>query len=209
MKRARSEDAKDARRQALLVAAMDQFYERGFAAARMQDIARRAGLSKGTLYLYFDSKDDLFRALIDTFAVPNLEAIEAMTASAPSFADALDAIAAFAPGVVRESNLPKLMKVLAGDSHNFPDIIQSYRSDVLDRVLGAIAALLERARDAGEIAVEHPGLMARLVVAPMAMSMLWQAVFGRTKGADVDVETLFELHAQNLARALAPAGAPG
>lgn len=201
MKRARSQDAKDARRESLLTAAMDEFYERGFAAARMQDIAKRARLSKGTLYLYFDSKRDLFRALIDTFAVPNLEAIEAMTASAPSFDDALDAIAEFAPRLVRESNLPKLMKVLAGDSHNFPDIIQSYRTDVLDRVLAATAGMLERARDAGEIAVDQPGLAARLVVAPMAMSMLWQAVFGHTKGERVDVEKLFELHATNLRHA--------
>ena len=69
MQRARSEAAKDTRRQALLTAALDEFFERGFAAARMDDIARRAGFSKGTLYLYFDSKEALFASLIETFAL--------------------------------------------------------------------------------------------------------------------------------------------
>lgn len=203
MKRARSESAKDARRLVLLDAALDAFYERGYSAARMEDIAGRARLSKGTLYLYFESKEDLFRALIDTFAVPNLETIETMMATASSFAAAIDGIAAFAPRLVRESHMPKLMKVLAGESHNFPQLIQGYRTDVLDRVLAAIAGLLERAHDAGEIRVDEPRLTARLVVAPLAMSMLWQAVFGRTEGESVDLESLFRTHALNLRRALA------
>ena len=79
MQRARSQTDKDARRQLLLQAALDEFFERGFAAARMEDIARRVDLSKGTVYLYFKSKDDLFRALIEEHALPNLETIEMIT----------------------------------------------------------------------------------------------------------------------------------
>ena len=62
MKRARSDEAKDERRAQLLDAALDEFFEKGFSAARMDDIARRAKLSKGTLYLYFDSKKAMFQA---------------------------------------------------------------------------------------------------------------------------------------------------
>ncbi|MEO1594533.1 MAG: helix-turn-helix domain-containing protein [Pseudomonadota bacterium] len=203
MKRARSDDEKDARRRLLLAAALDEFFERGFSAARMADIATRAELSKGTVYLYFESKDELFRELIETLAVPNLETIERMTRTAPSFEAAMAAIATFAPQLIRETHLHKLMKVLTGDSHSFPDIVASYRRDVIDRVLAAVTALLQNAHDAGEISVAEPALTARLVVAPMIMSMLWQAVFAPTDRVPIDLETLFQLHAENMKRALA------
>ncbi len=203
MQRARSQTDKDARRQLLLIAALDEFYERGFTAARMEDIAARAELSKGTLYLYFKSKDDLFRALIEKHAVPNIETVEMISRTAPSFDAALAAIANFAPRLIRETHLPKLMKVIAGDSQGFPDIIKSYRTDVLDRVLGAIADILRQAHDAGEIEVAQPELAARLVIAPMVMSMLWQAVFAQTDDTPIDLETLFQIHTDHLKRALA------
>ena len=202
MQRARTETDKNRRRELLLTAALDEFYERGFAAARMEDIARRAALSKGTLYLYFESKDDLFRALIQQHAVPNIASIEAMSHAAPSFESALGAIASFAPQLIRHSQLPKLMKVLAADSHNFPDVIQSYRTEVIERGLSAIANALERAAASGEIQVEDAPLMARLVIAPMVLSMLWQALFAETDDEPIDLERLFAMHAANLKRAL-------
>ena len=203
MKRARSDNEKDARRRLLLTAALDEFFERGFSAARMEDIATRVNLSKGTVYLYFESKDELFRELIQTLAVPNLETIERMTRTAPSFEAAMSAIATFAPQLIRETHLHKPMKVLSGDSHNFPEIVKSYRFEVIDRVLAAITALLQNAHDAGEISVVDAALTARLVVAPMVMSMLWQAVFAPTDRVPIDLETLFQLHAENMKRALA------
>jgi AcrR family transcriptional regulator len=96
MKRARSDDAKDERRQALLLVALDEFFQKGFTAARMDDIARRAGLSKGTLYLYFESKEALFTALIETLAMPNLSHIETISTMASTIREALDRLVAFA-----------------------------------------------------------------------------------------------------------------
>ena len=84
MKRARTKKAKDERRLALLRAGLDEFFERGFTAARMDDISKRAGLSKGALYLYFSSKEELFKSLVEEYAVPNVERIEAMTRAAPA-----------------------------------------------------------------------------------------------------------------------------
>ena len=203
MPRARTEQAKDQRRADVLAAALDEFFERGYAAARMHDIADRAGLSKGTLYLYFASKEELFRALIDTFAMPNLEMIETLANAAPSFHEAIDKLATAAPIMIRETRLPKLMKVIIGDSHNFPELVVSYRDNVLNRLIGIIAELLKRSAAAGEIRVEEPALTARLVMAPIAFSGLWHAVFAQTPGGVVDIERIFRLHAENMKRALA------
>ncbi|MDJ0922875.1 MAG: TetR/AcrR family transcriptional regulator [Henriciella sp.] len=204
MLRARTVSDKDSRRQELLDAALDEFFERGFSAARMEDIAKRAGLSKGTLYLYFDSKDALFKAIIDALATPNLEVISAIATSAPSFSEALDRVAVFAPTVIRTSKLPRLMKVIVGDSHTFPEILIEYRQNILDRILGLFGELLSQAKAAGEIEVEDPYLAARIVMGPMLLSGLWHALFSDTPGGEVDLEKLFRMHASAMKKAFAP-----
>jgi AcrR family transcriptional regulator len=208
MKRARSDDAKDERRQALLLVALDAFYQKGFAATRMDDIAAMAGLSKGTLYLYFDSKEALFTALIETLAMPNLSQIEGIATMAPSLRDALDRLVVFAPLLVRHSKLPRLMKVLIGDSHNFPEIIRTYRTQILDRVLGAFAHMLDAAKARGEIDIGDAGLMARLIMAPIAFSGIWHAVFAGDPAAEVDLESLFAMHADLVMKAISTNGPP-
>lgn len=202
MLRARSEEAKDERRQALLGAALDEFFEKGFAATRMDDIARRASLSKGALYLYFDSKEALFHGLVESLASPSLDTIEQITEHAASLKDALSGIRRFAPVLIRETDLPRLMKVMVGDSQLFPDIVRTYREELVDRVLSMIASLLKRANDAGETKIDNPDLTARLVMAPVVFSALWQAVFNQQSEAEVDLDELFALHEQMMLRAL-------
>ena len=187
-----------------MAVALDEFFQKGFSAARMDDIAARANVSKGTLYLYFDSKESLFKALIENIAMPNLEMIEGIAASAPSVFDALHSLAAFAPKVIRHSNLPRLMKVMIGDSHNFPDIIADYRTRILDRVLRALAMVLANAKQRGEIETDDPALLARLLIAPMVFSGIWQAVFGGAADAKVDLEALFRMHVKIMTKGLDP-----
>ena len=203
MKRARTDAAKDERRLALLEAALEEFYQRGFSAARMDDVAARAGVSKGTLYLYFKSKDELFKAIVDTFAIPNVEHVESMAAMAPTGLGGLRSIARFAPTLIRHSRVPKLMKILVGDSTAFPETVRTYRVMVLDRLLGVLSGALARAHEAGEAHVPDPALTARIVIAPIALSGMWHVLFGDDPDAQVDLESLFELHVDLLQRALA------
>ena len=202
MQRARSDEAKDERRQAFLNAALDEFFDRGFTAARMDDIARRAGVSKGALYLYFDSKEALFAALVETVAVPNLEIIERSVAEAPSAVEAIRAMLRLAPYLIRTSDLPRLMKVLVGDSRAFPDVVTRYRQDVIDRVMGAVISMLARGRDNGEFEIADPQLTARLVAAPSLFSAMWRVVFEHDPEARVDLDALFALHERMLLKGL-------
>ncbi len=113
-------------------------------------------------------------------------------------------IAAFAPELIRKSDVPKLMKVLVGDATTFPEVVRAYRRAVLDRLLAALSALLARGHEAGEIHAPDPVLTARLVIAPVALSGLWQVMFGKDRTARVDLDALFSLHVDMLSRALAP-----
>lgn len=203
MQRARTDDAKDERRQAMLAAALEVFVEKGFAAARMDDIARTASLSKGTVYLYFPSKEDLFEAVLRNVAIPNVERMEGLMRDAPSVGEALDGVAQFAPHLIRNTRIPQIMKLLISEAGTFPQIVQAYREDVLDRLLAAVAGLLARAHKAGEIDAPEPMLAARLVAAPIAFSGIWSVVFETDPKARVDVEALIALHVQHLKKALA------
>jgi len=206
--RALTEEAKDDRRRVFLRAALDEFFEKGFTAARMEDIAKRASVTKGTLYLYFTSKEEVFTELINHFAAPNLKHLESIALSSASFSDAMDQLAAFAPVLIAETDMPRLMKVLIGDSHNFPDIIHDYRTEILERLLAIISTALRRARASGEIACDDADLTARLIVAPVVFSGVWQAVFNKDNKHAVDLRALFGMHADNIRRALEPAKVP-
>lgn len=202
MRRARTVEAKDERRQALLAAALDEFFEKGFAATRMDDIAKRACLSKGAVYLYFDSKESIFHGLVESLASPNLEIVERMTHEAATLKEALHGIRLFAPNLIRQTELPRLIKVLVGDSQLFPDIVREYREELVNRVLSMITSLMRRADETGEAKIENPELTARLVMAPVIFSALWQAVFNQKSEAEVDLDELFALHEQMMLRAL-------
>lgn len=205
--RARTDEAKDERRTAFLMAAIDEFFEKGFEAARVDDIAKRAGLSKGTLYLYFKSKEDLFQALIDMAAAPKLEEMERIVSTASSALEAISGILKFAPVMVRQSIMPRIIKVLIGDGNRFPAVAHAYRRQIIEHILGLIAGILKRGHDAGEIDVIDPDLTARVVIAPIFMSMIWHILFEQDTldgESNIDLEALFSVHHAMLMRALAP-----
>jgi len=202
MRRARTLEAKDERRAALLRAALDEFFERGFSAARMDDIAKRAGLSKGAVYLYFDSKDALFTSLVDEYAVPNIDLIEQAVNASGGGVAAISTLMKMAPHFIRTTPVPRIAKILIADAPAFPETVTAYRKKVVERVLGMMAGMLRDAKERGEIEIGDPALVARLVVAPIIMSAMWFVVFEHDAEARVDLETLFATHEDMLMRAM-------
>lgn len=207
MQRARTQAAKDERRKAMLTAALDEFYERGFTAARMDDIANRAGLSKGAIYLYFNSKDALFTALVNEFALPNVERLEMITSQAESAADAIRMMMAFAPILVRETVVPRIIKVLIADAPAFPETVSAYRKNVVERGLGLLTGIMRKAADRGEFKIANPEATARILIAPVIFSAIWQVLFEHDKEAVVDVKELFSVHEKMILTALSSGGA--
>jgi len=195
MERALTDKAKQDRRLSMLDAAVAEFFDNGFAAARMDDIAARAGVSKGTLYLYFKSKEDLFTGLIEAFALPNLAQAEAAVEQSNSAREALRVLIRLMPHILRNTPMPKLAKVLIGDAGRFPDVVHQYRRSVFDRIVGIITRILERGQAEGEFGVTDPVLTARLVVAPVFLSAIWHVVFEPIdQDISVDLDALFALH---------------
>ena len=196
---------KDTRPAELLDAALTVFAEKGFAAARMEDIAARAGAAKGTLYLYFASKEAVFEALVRTLIVPNLDLAEAAAAShrgpiAPLLRRAAPLLAA----IIRDGRLVVLPRLLIGELHRFPELARFYKATVVDRALGLIARLHRQGVETGEFRRQDSEAVARLVVAPMLMLAVWRAVFAPHEAEPLDPARVLDAHVETLLRGLAP-----
>ncbi len=202
MKRAQTETQKSEREAQIIQSALEQFFQNGFSATTMESIGRHAGISKGTLYLYFDSKESLFIAIIKTIAIPQIEHLEALLIQKPSVLETLALLQTELPRLLRVSQLPKVAKVLISDAFIFPEVVRHYRTHVVDRGLSAVANCLRRGMDNRELVPLDPEMTARLVFAPVLMSAIWTLVFDRTCNTQLNLELLFETQHKILIRAL-------
>jgi AcrR family transcriptional regulator len=193
----------DERPREICAAALEVFAEKGFAAAKLDDIARRAGVSKGTLYLYFRDKQDLFRAVVRSAIAPNIEqvtsAISSLDAPFPDVVRTL--LAAFAE---REARLPigAVAKMVVGESRNFPELARVWHDEVASRAIGAIAAFIERAQQRGEVLPGDPRLYAFSLMGPMVLGALWRTTLVPAGGQPLDLHTLAKQHAETVLRGL-------
>ncbi|RYF73677.1 MAG: TetR/AcrR family transcriptional regulator [Comamonadaceae bacterium] len=171
--RAKRERRKEARPGELLQAALDLFVEKGFAATRSEEVAARAGVSKGTLFLYFPSKEELFKAVV----VENLagrftewnqefEAFEGSTADMLRYCMRIwwDRV-----GATQASGLTKLM---LSEGNNFPDLAEFYRREVVRPGHALLRRIFQRGIDSGEFAPVDVDHAIYAVIAPMTFLML-------------------------------------
>jgi len=196
---------KEARPGEILDAALAEFAARGFAAARMDDIAARAGVTKGTLYLYFASKEELFKSLVResigaAIAARRMEA----EAFAGSTAELLATVLRFMGYFARTSDRAVLPKIMMAEAGNFPELLRFYRAEIVDNGLGLLAAIIGRGIARGEFRKIDPQHAARLCVAPLLLVMLWRTSFAREETVPYDLEGLIEAHIDVLLRGLAP-----
>lgn len=196
---------KDARPAELLDAALDTFREKGFAATRMEDIAARAGVSKGTIYLYYPSKQAVFEALVRANLVPRIERIQALMATAQGSAtERLHMmITAFAQ-VAADARLVALPKLVLAEAGNFPDLARFYRHEVVGRGLALVAGILRGGMESGEFRALDAEVTARLFMAPMILAALWRTTFAPIEDVPLPPETLLRQHLDLFLRGLRP-----
>jgi AcrR family transcriptional regulator len=177
---------KDARPGEILQAALSVFAERGFAAAKLTEVARRAGVSKAALYLYFETKEDLFRAVARTLVAPNLAAMAAaLEASEAPFAELAPALLSGAAALLADGRAISIARMVISESGNFPDLAHIWREDVVEQVLTLVAGLIARAQARGEVVAGDPRLFAFSLMGPLVMGGLFRAVFGETGAPDL------------------------
>jgi AcrR family transcriptional regulator len=186
---------KDDRPAELTAAALQLFVERGYAATRLDDIAARASVSKGTLYLYFRNKEELFQAVVRKGLVETIETGEALVAEfrgrTPELLVLL--IHSWWDALVRSpySGIPKLV---IGESGNFPELAQIYFEEVIERGSRLVESVVLRGVQAGEFRALDPHRLTRVAIAPVVMAALWKHSFGRLEARDIADETYLDTH---------------
>ena len=199
----RWERRKDARPGELASAALELFVERGFAATRLDDVAKRAGVSKGTLYLYFDSKDDLFKAVIREGIVSRiLEFEDRMRAYQGSSADLMRLLVKTWWQKIGSTKLAGITKLMMSEAGNFPELARFYHDEVIVRGLALFTAAIQRGIDSGEfrpIELEHTP---HICAAPVVMLMLWRNSFDLCGIEKMDPDVYLATHTDLLVRGL-------
>jgi AcrR family transcriptional regulator len=200
---ARFRRRKEARPSELIDAALTCFAERGFAATKLDDIAAKAGVSKGTVYLYFPSKEELFKAVIRESILPNLVRAESLLAgSDASCAEQLRRLIEFMTGRMASSPIGIIPKLIITEAGNFPDVARFYLETVVHRGFALIGGVLERGIARGEfrkLDVRHTTFC---VIAPILLTGLWRHSLGRLEPDGLDADALWRTHADLIVRGL-------
>jgi AcrR family transcriptional regulator len=173
-KKPRWQRRKDERPAEIIAAALDVFTTRGFSATRLDDVAAKAGISKGTLYLYFRNKEDLFKAMVRETLVPNIKLAE------ERLADVQGDTAALLGEVLRNmvgvivSPIGAIPKLVIAEAGNFPDLARFYVEEVVGRGLGVLGRLVACGTARGEFRAIDPATAAPVLVAPLLVLAMWK-----------------------------------
>ena len=189
--RRRAVVAEDRRRQ-ILDAALDVFAEHGYAAARLEDVAARAGVAKGTIYLYFADKRTLFMELARTAAAPMIERIGELAVADAPIDQMLRSLAVRFETEVLGTRRKEVFRLVIAEAGRFPEIAEFYHRDIVSRMLPLLREVLARAARRGELRVGVEQALPHLFIAPFFMSIIWDGLFGSIE--PLDTHALLSAH---------------
>jgi AcrR family transcriptional regulator len=181
-----------ARREAILSAALDEFSAQGFAATRLDDVARRAGVAKGTIYLHFRDKEALFQELIRSVLGPFVGTLElALKADLPVRQIAEQALELFVREVY-ETRRKDVIRLILTEGQRFPQLAEFYYREVLSRAIAAFRQLMRGAVERGELKSDALARFPQLMAAPAIVAIMWNGLFDRFE--PIDPRALMRAH---------------
>jgi len=186
---------KNARPEEILAAALDVFTDRGFAATKLEDVARRAGVTKGTIYLYFENKEALFKALIRQTIVPVIAQGEELAKSFTGSArDLFERLVREYWRLVGETSLVGIPKLMMAEANNFPELARFYYEEVVTRGHRLMASVLERGIKAGEFRPVNVAVATKLAMAPVMHAVIARKAFSACMPEGFDIASYLDTH---------------
>lgn len=180
------------RREAIVAAGLDEFTARGFAATRLDDVAKRAGVAKGTIYLHFKDKEALFQELVRTALVPLI----ARLSNPPMMGGSVRAMMeGFTDMLAREvvgTKRGEIVRLIISEGTRFPELAEFYYREVVAHGVSGIRKLVEYGIARGEVRHEALLQFPQLVIAPAILSIVWQGLFGKI--APLDTKAMLRVH---------------
>ena len=183
----------------ICAAALQVFAEKGFAAAKLDEIAKRAGVSKGTLYLYFEDKEQLFRAVVRDTVVPNVENLRAaLIQTGLPFADLVRLFLGQFVEIANRVPIGAVAKMVISESRNFPELAKVWHDEVVSKGIGTLTALIEMGQAKGEVRDGDARLHAFTLMGPMLMGLLYRETLEPVGGAPLDFGALVRQRADTV-----------
>jgi len=191
-RRPQGADRRAERRDAIIAAALDEFSARGFAATRLDDVARRAGVAKGTIYLYFRDKESLFQELVRALVSPLVGAITSAPLHDIPIRAVVEMIVDVFVNEIFGTRRKDVLRLIITEGPRFPKLAEFYYREVISRVLPILRARLTLAVERGELAHDALARFPQLLVAPALMAIVWSGLFERFQ--PLDVRALMRAH---------------
>lgn len=195
----------EARPAEILAAALEVFAARGFQGARLEEVARRAGVSKGALYLYFETKADLFRAVVTDAISPNIEHVKALASAPVTFEQAVrTGVGMLARTVVTDRRISGVVKLVIAESRNHPELATIWHETVVQPGLQMLGGLVAAAQARGEVRPGDPRMYAFGLMGPMLLAMVWRETFEPIGAEPIDVAALADQHLDSVLKGMRP-----
>ncbi|MEM1264014.1 MAG: TetR/AcrR family transcriptional regulator [Pseudomonadota bacterium] len=181
----RNQRRKEDRPDEIVAAAFTEFADRGYADTKLDRVAKRAGVSKGLVFLYFKTKEQLFKAVVRAVVVPRIDAFEAaIAAHEGSLASFLRGPFVEFAAALPESPARHVVRLIVAEGPKHPDLTRWYHDNVISRVTAALAGLFQRAEDSGEIKAATLSQQPLLLIGPVVIGMIWKLLFDSHKPLD-------------------------
>ena len=186
----------------ILQAALEAFTQNGFSGTRLEDVAARAGITKGTIYVYFPSKEELFIATLKEKTRPVFEHLQSLAKDTeePAIEILRRHLAFVTEHLIEDTCGRDIFQIMVAEGHRFPAVVDQWYQEVLEPAIGALSSVLRRGVERGEfnpaIAIDFP----QLVMAPIIMHHTWQGLFAERR--PLDIRRFFEAAMQLLANGL-------
>lgn len=184
----------------ILAGALIEFRARGFVGARIEDIARHAGLSKGTVYLYFSSKEEMLKELIRRTVRPIADRLKSIAehvcddSSDELASDVLRDMLFLVGHGLTDPKVSAIPLVIIGEAGNFPEHADFYRREVIEVSMGALVTVIKRGIDQGEFKAVEPHFAVRSLMGMLLMQVIWNGVFARENDPELPVSDLLNTH---------------
>lgn len=186
---------KEARPEEIVAAALEQFVERGFAATRLEDVARRAGVTKGTVYLYFKNKDALFKAVVRQTIVPIIAQGESTAAAFTGSArELLERLVREYWRLVGETALAGIPKLMMAEAATFPELTRFYYDEVVARGHRLTAGVIERGIKQGEFRPVDVAVAAKLAMSPLMHAATTRRAFASCMPEGFNIQRYLDTH---------------
>jgi len=184
---------KDERPNEILAAALGLFVRKGFVSTTMDDIAKKAGVSKGTVYLYFPSKDSLFKNIVHELMVPKIAEVEVFIAAYEgSQSELLKLIISKWWATVNRSGLAGIPKLILTNADKFPALTKLYVKEVIHRIQTVLVTIIETGIELGEFRRTDPVLSARVIMSSLVYFSIWHITLRKYDQKNLTVENLIE-----------------